>query len=81
MITELDNKATHCQPHARQHFLAFGVDTQRQENSFVDYAAILAGLHDNAVHINNGIQRVQLPVLPLSDLLLIPEYLKMKVII
>lgn len=55
------------QPHTRQRFLAFGVDTQREEDSFVYDAAILADFIDNAVHVNNGIQRIQLPVLPLRN--------------
>ncbi len=57
------------QPPTRQSFLAFGVDTQRQEDSFVYDAVILSDFYDNAVHVNNGIQRIQLPVLPLLSLL------------
>ncbi len=45
------------------------VDTRREDDGFVYYAAILADFYDNAVHINNGIQRIQLPVLPLRNLL------------
>lgn len=57
------------QPPTRQSFLAFGVDTQLQEDSFVYDAVILSDFYDNAVHVNNGIQRIQLPVLPLRSLL------------
>lgn len=57
------------QPHAQQLFPAFGVDPQRQENSFVDYATILTNFYDDTVHVNNGIQRIQLSILPLSNLL------------
>ncbi len=57
------------QPHAQQLFPAFGVDPQRQENSFVDYATILTNFYDDTVHVNNGIQRIQLSVLPLRNLL------------
>lgn len=45
------------------------VDTRREDDGFVYYAAILADFYDNAVHINNAIQRIQLPVLPLRNLL------------
>ena len=49
--------------------MAFDVNIQSKEDGFIYYTAILAGFHRNAVHINNGIQRIQLSVLPLSDLL------------
>lgn len=38
-------------------------------DGFVDYAAMLTDFDDKAVHINNGIQRIQLLVLSLRDLL------------
>lgn len=57
------------QPHTQQFFPACGVDTQRQENNLVYHAAILTDFNDNTVHINNGIQPLQLPILPLGDLL------------
>ncbi len=53
----------------RQRFLAFGVDTQRQEDSSVYDAVMLTDFYDNAAHVNDGIQRIQLPVLPLRSLL------------
>lgn len=37
---------------------------QRQENGSVYYAAILTDFYDNALRVNNGIQRIQLPDLP-----------------
>ena len=44
------------QSHTQQFFLAFGVETRCQGDGYV----ILTNFDDNAVHIENEIQRIQL---------------------
>lgn len=56
------------QPHAQQLFLAFGIDPQRQEEGLVYHSPVLTDFYDDTVHVNNGIQRIQLSVLLLSNL-------------
>lgn len=49
--------------------MAFDIDTQCEEYGFIDYATVLPNLQDNTVKINNGIDRIQWPVLPFDYLL------------
>ncbi|KAJ94466.1 hypothetical protein DF41_15920 [Raoultella planticola] len=57
-----------CQPHTQKLFLTFDINAQCEEHCFVNHAATGTHFHYNAVKINNGIQRIQRSVLPLSDL-------------
>lgn len=57
-----------CLPHTQKLFLTFGIDAQREERCLVNHTAVGTHFHYNAVKINNGIQRIERSVLPLSDL-------------
>ncbi|SSI83056.1 Uncharacterised protein [Acinetobacter baumannii] len=57
------------QPHTQQFFLAFDVDAQSQKHGFIDDATVLPDLKDNTVKVNNRIDGIQWPVLPLNNLL------------
>lgn len=57
------------QPHTQQLFLTFNIDTQHQEQGFVDDAAVLPDFQDDTVKINNRIDCIQWSVLPFDNLL------------
>ncbi|KKF35004.1 hypothetical protein SY86_05485 [Erwinia tracheiphila] len=57
------------QPHTRQFFLAFDVETRGKEHGFIDDATVLPDLQDDTVRVNDGTNGIQWPVLPSGDLL------------
>ncbi len=61
--------STKLQPHTQQFLLSFDVDTQNQEYGFIDDATVLPDLKVNTVKVNDGVDRIQWPFLPLNNLL------------
>lgn len=59
-------------PHAQQFLLTFGINTQHEENGFVNDRTVVTNLYHDTLKINNGIERLQGPILPLAHLLFNP---------
>ena len=57
------------QPQAQQLLVTLHIDAQCQIERLVDHPLVRADLQYNAVQINDGIERIQRPVLPFVDLL------------
>lgn len=55
-------------PHPKKFFLIFHLDAESKVNGFVDDLLILAHLHNDAVQVNNGINRIKRASLPLNNL-------------
>src|SRR5690606_17802773 len=55
------------QPQAQQLLLAFHVDAERQVHGLVDNALVLANFQDNAVEVDDRVDRVNGAILPLYD--------------
>ena len=57
------------QPQAQQLLVTLHIDAQCQIERLVDHPLVRADLQHNAVQIDDGIERIQRPVLPFVDLL------------
>jgi hypothetical protein len=55
-------------PHPKKFFLTFHIDAESKVNGFVDDLLILAHLHNNAVQVNDGVNRIKRASLPLNNL-------------
>jgi hypothetical protein len=55
------------QPQAQQLFLPFHINAQGKVHRLVDDALVLPDLQDDAVHVNNGVRRIDGSALQLND--------------